>query len=197
MAKTRASRAASTSAVFERTSGSAAETLALGEALGRALQAGDVLALHGELGSGKTTLIQGIARGLGLAPEQVKSPTFVLMREYPGALPLIHVDAYRLDHPDAAWSFDTELFFSRRKVTVVEWAERIAQILPECALTLTLEHVTTNRRRITACANGPRGDVVLSAWRQAPTVVEQSSGQAAAKMQPAVPEVLADDVPGD
>ena len=186
MAKTRASRAASTSAVFERTSGSAAETLALGEALGRALQAGDVLALHGELGSGKTTLIQGIARGLGLAPEQVKSPTFVLMREYPGALPLIHVDAYRLDHPDAAWSFDTELFFSRRKVTVVEWAERIAQILPECALTLTLEHVTTNRRRITACANGPRGDVVLSAWRQA-----------AAEMQPEAPEVLADDVPGD
>ena len=88
-------------AALEFTSGSVEETQAFGERLGRVLQPGDVVALYGELGSGKTTLIQGMARGLGRDPDSIKSPTFVLMREYPGEIPLVHVDGYRLEGPPA------------------------------------------------------------------------------------------------
>ncbi len=98
--------------VLEVLSGSLEETQALGERLGRLLQPGDVVALHGELGSGKTTIIQGIARGLGCESDRVKSPTFVLMREYPGRTPLAHLDGYRLEGaPAAAW-LDLDLIYS-------------------------------------------------------------------------------------
>jgi len=141
---------------WELGSGSVEETHALGERLGRMLQAGDVLALQGELGSGKTTLIQGLARGLGRERDVVKSPTFVLMREYPGAVPLVHMDAYRLEGaPAAAW-LDLDLIFSPSKITVIEWAERCADLLPEDHLVVQLAHVSTNRRRLTLRATGPR-----------------------------------------
>jgi tRNA threonylcarbamoyladenosine biosynthesis protein TsaE len=138
-------------------SGSLEETQAFGEALGRLLQPGDVVALQGELGSGKTTLIQGLARGMGLAPEAVKSPTFVLMREYPGPTPLIHIDGYRLDSaPQAAW-LDLELLFSPHKVTVIEWAERFGDVLPEERIMLELSHISANRRRVSLAASSARG----------------------------------------
>src|SRR3989338_8282276 len=76
-------------AAFEVLTGSVEETQALVERLGALLKPGDVVAFHGELGSGKTTLIQGIARGLGRDPSTIKSPTFVIMREYPGEVPLV------------------------------------------------------------------------------------------------------------
>ena len=142
----RSSRQASDT--FELTSSSPEETQALGERVGRLLRPGDVVALSGELGSGKTTLIQGMAKGLGLEPDVVKSPTFVLMREYAGPIPLIHVDGYRLEGaPAAAW-LDLDLLLSPRKVTVIEWAERFEGLLPPQALDVQLEHVSTNRRRI-------------------------------------------------
>ena len=154
-------------AAVEITSGSVEETQALGECLGGALQPGDVVALSGELGSGKTTFIQGLARGLGLDPQAVKSPTFVLMREYPGETPLVHVDGYRLEGPPSVSWLDLDLIFSPRKVTVIEWAERFGPLLPEPHLAVQLSHVSANRRRLNFVLSGPRADALAERLRSA------------------------------
>jgi tRNA threonylcarbamoyladenosine biosynthesis protein TsaE len=106
-----------------------AETVALGEALGRAAEAGDLVCLWGELGAGKTQLAKGIARGLGI-DDTVNSPTFILMNEYRGRLPLFHVDLYRL--ADAADALAGGVVDDRQGdgVTVVEWPERMGDVLP-------------------------------------------------------------------
>ena len=140
----------------EFTSGSVEETQISGEQLGKLLQPGDVVALHGELGSGKTTLIQGIAQGLGHNPETIKSPTFVLMREYSGEVPLVHVDGYRLEGPPAVAWLDVDLIFSPHKITLIEWAERFAELLPEDHLRVHLSHVSANRRRLRLLSTSSR-----------------------------------------
>ena len=151
----------------EIVSHSAEDTQAFGAQLGRWLSLGDVVALHGALGSGKTTLIQGLARGLGRSPDSVKSPTFVLMREYPGEVPLVHIDGYRLAAaPSASW-LDVELIFSPHKITVIEWAERFEGLLPDDRLELHLEHLSANRRRISARATGARSQQMLTQLQRA------------------------------
>ena len=147
-------------------SGSVEETQAFGERLGRLLRAGDVVALHGELGSGKTTLIQGIARGLGRDPATIKSPTFVLMREYPGEIPLVHIDGYRLEGAPAVSWLDLDLIFSPHKITVIEWAERFADLLPEDRLDIHLNHVSANRRRLRLTPTGARAREAVEGFRQ-------------------------------
>jgi tRNA threonylcarbamoyladenosine biosynthesis protein TsaE len=143
------------------------ETQRLGEALGGLLRPGDVLALTGELGAGKTTFIQGLAKGLGVNPEEVRSPTFILLREYPGRVPLIHIDAYRLeDAPSAVW-LDVEWLFSPRKVTAIEWAEHVADCLPEDYLELRLSHKSTQQRQLRVIAHGPRSREIAAAWAEA------------------------------
>jgi tRNA threonylcarbamoyladenosine biosynthesis protein TsaE len=143
------------------------ETQAVGERLGRWLLAGDVVALRGELGAGKTTLVQGIARGLGRDPGSVKSPTFVLAREYPGDTPLIHVDGYRLSGaPAAAW-LDLDLLFGPRKITLIEWAERFDGLLPERHVLVELSHVSVNRRRLRVSVAGEWPAERLAALREA------------------------------
>jgi len=118
------------SSTFEVVSKSVEETQRLGERLGSLLAAGDVVGLIGELGSGKTTFIQGLANGLGIDPGLVRSPTFILMREYPGRVPLIHVDGYRLDDAASVNWLDVDWVFSPKKVTVIEWADRCKGGLP-------------------------------------------------------------------
>lgn len=184
--------------VVEITSTSVEETQVLGERLGRILKPGDVVALYGELGSGKTTLTQGLARGLGYDPERIKSPTFVLMREYApiltaeraarpgdhaeraggagGAIPLVHIDGYRLEGaPAVAW-LDVELIFAPSKVTVIEWAERFAGLLPDERLEVHLTHVSTNRRRLALTANGDRSREALEALRAIDEPANQPTG---------------------
>ncbi|MBI4354609.1 MAG: tRNA (adenosine(37)-N6)-threonylcarbamoyltransferase complex ATPase subunit type 1 TsaE [Candidatus Omnitrophica bacterium] len=142
--------------VFETVTKSIEETQQFGERLGALLQAGDVVALIGELGSGKTTCIQGIAKGLGINPGVVKSPTFVLLRDYSGGrVGMIHVDGYRLEGEGQAVWLDVEWMFSTRKVTVIEWADRVAGCLPEDYVELRFTHKTTNQRVITAIPHGP------------------------------------------
>ena len=150
----------------EFTSGSVEETQLFGERLGQLLRAGDVVALHGELGSGKTTLIQGIAKGLGFDQERIKSPTFVLMREYPSAVPLVHVDGYRLEGAPSVASLDIELIFSKDKITVIEWAERFTGLLPDDKFEIQLSHVSANRRRIQLKATHERGQAIVTQLRQ-------------------------------
>ncbi|MEW6447135.1 MAG: tRNA (adenosine(37)-N6)-threonylcarbamoyltransferase complex ATPase subunit type 1 TsaE [Bacillota bacterium] len=112
-------------------------TRAIGEKLARFLEAGDVVALYGELGAGKTCFTQGVARGLGVL-SKVTSPTFVLLREYEGRLPLCHFDAYRLSGPEDLEEIGCKECFSGRAVSIIEWAERVADALPEDRLEVEL-----------------------------------------------------------
>jgi tRNA threonylcarbamoyladenosine biosynthesis protein TsaE len=147
------------------------ETRALGERIGRAARPGLILALHGDLGAGKTALTQGIAAGMGVA-ERVTSPTFVLVNEYVGAhgVRLIHVDAYRLDEQaDAAaaeaTSFGLDEIIAAAApqgrepgaVVVIEWAERVAALLPDERVEIRLEAVDGLRRCIWVEGYGPAG----------------------------------------
>ena len=107
------------------------ESIAWGRRLGGLLQPGDVLTLCGPLGSGKTTLTKGLAEGLGLEDSRcVTSPTFVLVHEYAANLPVYHIDAYRLGGPDEADALGLDEMFYSAGVTIVEWAERIEELLP-------------------------------------------------------------------
>ncbi|MGQ0628089.1 MAG: tRNA (adenosine(37)-N6)-threonylcarbamoyltransferase complex ATPase subunit type 1 TsaE [Phycisphaerales bacterium] len=131
----------------------------VGYALGRLMRAGDVLALDGDLGAGKTTLIRGIAAGLGLDPRQVSSPTFVLIARYDAAAhagvpatPLVHADAYRLSGADdlesAGWAaaLGTEQGATSDAVACVEWASKVAALLGPGAARANLEHIGPTER---------------------------------------------------
>jgi tRNA threonylcarbamoyladenosine biosynthesis protein TsaE len=118
---------------------SAAATEALGEALGRRLEPDAVLALHGELGSGKTTLVRGLARGLDVV-DPVSSPTFTLMHTYEGRVPVYHLDAWMTERGDAFLAEGGAEWLAGEGVAVVEWAERVAAWLPAAHLRVRLEH---------------------------------------------------------
>lgn len=124
--------------MFETTAASARETLELGRMLGGLLKEGDVIALFGDLGTGKSVFTQGVAQGLGVEC-CVTSPTFVLINEYQGVLPLYHFDVYRLDDPDEVLELGYEEYFYGEGVTVIEWAEKIIEYLPNEYLAVTLE----------------------------------------------------------
>lgn len=139
------------------------ETEALGQALGRRLQPGDVVALVGDLGAGKTCLTRGMAAGLGVQ-EPVASPTFILVAEYSTAagFPLYHADCYRLDNPTReAEDIGLDELMADHGAVVVEWADRIAALLPPDHLRVTLEIVDDHRRRITLEPTGPRAARLL------------------------------------
>jgi tRNA threonylcarbamoyladenosine biosynthesis protein TsaE len=116
---------------------SAEETSALGERLARLLRGGDVIVLSGDLGTGKTVLAKGIGRGLGVR-EPIVSPTFTIVREYEGDLPLQHLDVYRLDHLQEAIDLGFDELVDDRHVTVIEWGEAIGALLPADRLEVRL-----------------------------------------------------------
>ena len=161
--------------IFEIVSRSVEATQQLGERLGGLLSAGDVVGLIGELGSGKTTFIQGLAKGLGIDPGLVKSPTFVLIREYPGRVSLIHVDGYRLDDATSLNWLDVDWVFSPKKITVIEWADRCHEALPEDYLELRFEHRTTHQRRIRASGHGSRSQRLVAALNKTVAVPQKVS----------------------
>ncbi|MGC8783883.1 MAG: tRNA (adenosine(37)-N6)-threonylcarbamoyltransferase complex ATPase subunit type 1 TsaE [Armatimonadota bacterium] len=134
---------------------SAEQTRQLGATLAQVLQPGDIIWLRGELGAGKTTLAQGIARGLGVN-EPVLSPTFTLIREHRGRLPFFHADAYRLEGAEQAADLGLQEYFERGGVFAIEWAEHIAEALPEERLEVLLEGGMDENRRITLTAYGER-----------------------------------------
>ena len=115
------------------------ETEKLGEAMGRVAVPGTVIALIGDLGTGKTTLTKSIARGLGVT-ETVTSPTFNIIREYrSGRIPLFHVDVYRIADPDEMYELGYEEYFYGDGVCVVEWADLIEELLPEDAVIIRID----------------------------------------------------------
>jgi tRNA threonylcarbamoyladenosine biosynthesis protein TsaE len=113
----------------ECSSGSPEETLALGERIGRSLKPGAVVALRGGLGAGKTCLAKGIARGLGVE-ETVTSPTYTIISEYRGRVPLYHIDAYRLAGDEDFEGLGGMEFVGGEGVAIIEWSERIPRSLP-------------------------------------------------------------------
>ena len=124
------------------------ETEKLGEALGRRLPAGTVLAYRGELGAGKTAFTRGLARGLG-CPDRVTSPTYTIVNEYLGGrLPLFHFDMYRLRCADDLWDIGWEDYLDRGGVCAVEWSENVAEAL-EDAVTVTIRKLSDTTREIT------------------------------------------------
>ncbi len=124
---------------------SAAETTGLGRKLAGRLRRGDVVAFFGDLGSGKTTMIKGIAAGLGVT-ETVKSPSFVIATQYEGSLPVYHLDLYRLGGTTELESVDLDDYMEGDGVCVIEWADRLAGRLPARALVVRLEVVGRGRR---------------------------------------------------
>jgi tRNA threonylcarbamoyladenosine biosynthesis protein TsaE len=139
-------------------------TQALAARLGRALQIGDVIALSGALGAGKTTFVQGLARGLDVpASRHVASPTFALANEHPGRIDLLHVDFYRIrDEAELPELGLAEAF--DRGATAIEWAERFPDWLPDDILHVTLEVDAQDGRTLRATSSGPRSDALLAAW---------------------------------
>jgi tRNA threonylcarbamoyladenosine biosynthesis protein TsaE len=140
-------------------------TKGLGREIARVLNAGDVLALCGELGAGKTTLTQGIAAGLGI-PGDVLSPTFALMSEYrQGRIPLLHVDAYRLTGAVDADQLGLDEYLDEGWALVIEWPENIEGALPPDHLDVHLFH-DGDRRRAEVRAGGPQSRIQLEVLRK-------------------------------
>lgn len=107
-----------------------------------------VIGLYGELGSGKTQFVKGFCRAVGIAPERVTSPTYTIANEYRGEYPVYHLDAYRVASLDELYEFGYEEYFYGDGVCLIEWANRVEELLPDDALRLSFEHVDDDRRRI-------------------------------------------------
>ena len=123
------------------------DTEKLGERIGKQVQPGTVIALIGDLGTGKTTLTKSIARGLGVT-ETVTSPTFNIIREYrSGRLPLYHFDVYRIGDPDEMFELGYEEYFYGDGVCVVEWADIIEELLPEDAVVISIDRGASDEER--------------------------------------------------
>ena len=141
---------------FTLPSDSAWATRRIGEALGKVLARGDLLALVGELGAGKTEMVKGIAAGLGCEESAaVTSPTYVLLREYPGRLWLYHFDFYRLKSEREVEGIGYEEYFDGDGVSVVEWADKFPAIFPKRTLWIKLSIAGDTRREIELKAAKP------------------------------------------
>jgi tRNA threonylcarbamoyladenosine biosynthesis protein TsaE len=130
-------------------SSSEEETRRLGERIGRLLKGGEVLALQGTLGAGKTCFVQGLARGLGVQETEVVSPTYTLIHELSGPLRLFHIDLYRLIDPDDLENIGFFEAFGPDAVTVVEWADRFPASIPEPYLLIRIERLSETVREFT------------------------------------------------
>jgi len=141
----------------------AAAMQALGERLGRALCAGDVLALQGPLGAGKTTFVQGVARGVEVAADRhVASPTFALVNEHPGRVPLVHADLYRINDPRELDELGLSDAFDRAAVAI-EWLDRFPEAAPFERLTIEIAIAEDGGRTITFRPSGARAALLAAA----------------------------------
>jgi len=138
------------------------QTLYWGKRLGELLERGDVVSLTGDLGAGKTTLTQGISDGLGVGEDcYVTSPTFTIINEYMGRVPVYHLDFYRIDLLSEVENLGLEEYFQGNGVALIEWAEKIKTFLPENYLMVFLEYVDDSVRKISMKGIGKRYRDVL------------------------------------
>ena len=153
---------------------SPAATRALAARLGSRLAPGDLVALRGELGAGKTEFVRGLALGLGVPADAVASPSFALAYEYQGRLTLVHLDLYRLSELSPEFLPDLEDYLGGPQVIAVEWAERLGNLLPPDYLEVVLVITGEAEREIVLAGHGPRGEQLL-----APVAGEPGNGMAA------------------
>ena len=137
----------------------AEETIQLGEKIGKMLKPGTVIAMEGTLAAGKTTITKGIAKALGIT-ETITSPTFTLISEYEGNMPLYHMDVYRLDSAEDFLNLGVEdMIYDGNGVAIIEWSEKIRSELPKSTITIRLETAENNGRKITI-ENWPFGEII-------------------------------------
>jgi len=147
------------------TTATAAETQAIAERLGRLLAPGDVLALVGPLGAGKTTFVQGLARGLDVPPDRhVASPTFALVNEHPGRVPLVHADLYRIEDARELAELGLTDAFDRAAVAI-EWLDRFPDAAPAERLEITLAFADGEGRTLTFTPAGARATALVDRLR--------------------------------
>lgn len=136
----------------------AEETIELGKKIGILLQKGDIIALQGTLAAGKTTITKGIAQALGIK-EEITSPTFCLISEYEGKLPLYHMDVYRLEGGDDFINLGVEDLIYGNGVSLIEWSEKIMEELPKKTIVLRLETTEGTSERNITLENWPYGEI--------------------------------------
>jgi tRNA threonylcarbamoyladenosine biosynthesis protein TsaE len=143
--------------MFVFTAENEADTQRLGSALAEVLPPGTVIGLIGTLGAGKTRLVQAVAAGLGVPPDNVTSPTFILVNEYRGGrMPIYHFDTYRLKDEDEFLELGPDEYFNSAGVVFVEWADRVAELLPKEHMEISMEVLGETSRRITIDGTSPR-----------------------------------------
>lgn len=138
----------------EFTSTSPEETLAIGRILSESLEPGDIICLKGELGAGKTHLVKGISSGLGISEHVVNSPTFTLIHEYKGRLPVYHFDLYRVKDVSELRDIGTEDYLYGQGVCIVEWPEILENDLPANAVHVTIEKIDVSTRKLSIATSG-------------------------------------------
>ncbi len=150
---------------WEVTTTSPQETQSIGESLGAMARAGDLICLEGDLGSGKTCFVQGFGRGLGIR-DSIHSPTFILANEHRGGrVPLYHLDVYRVRSAAEAIGFGLDDYLEGDGVLVIEWAEKIHEVLPLERLWVSFKHVGEEERTISVGACGIRYEELLMSLR--------------------------------
>ncbi len=133
------------------------ETVRIGKSMGHLLLPGDVIALAGELGSGKTQLVKGLATGAGLGkPEDISSPSFTLINEYAGKVCFYHIDLYRLGSEKEVEDLGLDDYFQGRGITAIEWADRIPSLLPREILWINMGYIGKDTRSIEMIGRGNR-----------------------------------------
>ena len=142
------------------------QTRRLGSKLAPFLRAGDVVALTGNLGTGKTRWVQGICRGLGVT-DVVNSPTFTLVNEYQGHLPVYHIDLYRIGNANEVLSFGLEDYLYGNGVSLIEWADQAHDYMPPNYLEIELHHLEETRRRVVIRPQGNRFLTLINDYKRA------------------------------
>ena len=146
------------------TTNSPEETFALGQKIGSLIDDPMVLALSGDLGSGKTVFVQGLARGLDVPPDYyITSPTFTLVNEYPGRLRLFHIDLYRLDHFGDLEDIGLHDILSNRAVVAIEWAEKLPEDFASNYIKIDFKIIDDDTRKINLIAYGHDATVLIKA----------------------------------
>jgi tRNA threonylcarbamoyladenosine biosynthesis protein TsaE len=141
---------------------SPSETIRIGKHIGRLLLPGDVVALVGELGTGKTQFVKGLAAGVGIGTSaDISSPSFTLINEYGGKVPLYHIDLFRLKSEREAGGLGLEEYFRGGGITVVEWADKIPSFLPPEMLWLQIRYTGERARSFEITAKGKRYEEIL------------------------------------
>jgi len=129
-------------------SSSVDETIAYGKEFAKTLKPGDIVCLDGDLGAGKTHFVRGVALHFGIKVEKVSSPTFTLINEYEGTIPVFHFDCYRIENEQEALEIGIEEYLYGEGVSIIEWPSKIKNLIPEDSVRIEIKHSGESKRSI-------------------------------------------------